>query len=455
MKVKKYTAATMKDALWQIRQEMGEDALIISTREITAPLGKKFVEVTAAAEEASKNEQRTTVTGKNPYAAAQKAFNQFQEDEDDMVQVASRPAAAPRGAAQAATAPKPKANPVSRPAPSPGLEEQIIKNRVLLSESLKPLKEELFQLRSLVDEMRRSKPAAQPVDLEPIKKEMKGLKRMFQTIRKSSDYDALVNFSEPLKTVYHNLINREVEEPFAYDLIEMADARLDEEEKHDLDAVRATVRRLIEDSLSAARPVILNQNKPTIMAFVGPTGVGKTTSIAKLAARCTLQMKKKVTLITIDTYRIAAVEQLKTYAKIMDLPIYVCYSPEEMRKTIDRSDDSSLILIDTAGHSQTDMEQVQDLCNYFKDQNDIEVLMVLSATTKSSDLKDISERFGGVGPKRLVFTKLDETTTYGSLLNVAVRTKLPIGYFTTGQNVPDDIETATPVKLSRLILGEN
>jgi flagellar biosynthesis protein FlhF len=454
MKVKKYTAATMKDALWQIRQEMGEDALIISTREITAPLGKKFVEVTAAAEDTRKTEQRKKVTGKDPYAAAQKAFNQFREVEEPPMRPVPEPAPQP-----AYTPPAPqvssKAAVKPAPAPAPDLEEQIVKNRVLLSESLKPLKEEIFQLRNLVDEMRRSKPAKESVDLEPLKQEMKGLKRMFQTIRKSSDYDALVNFSEPLKTIYHLLINNEVEEPFAYDLIEMADAKLDPEEKENPDAVRAVIQKLIEANLSTARPVILNQNRPTIMAFVGPTGVGKTTSIAKLAARCTLQMKKKVTLITIDTYRIAAVEQLKTYAKIMDLPIYVCYSPEEMQKTISSSADSSLILIDTAGHSQTDMEQVQDLCNYFGDQEDIEVLMVLSATTKSSDLKDISERFGGVGPKRLVFTKLDETTTYGSLLNVAVRTKLPIGYFTTGQNVPDDIETATPGKLAKLILGDN
>lgn len=451
MKVKKYTAATMKDALWEIRQEMGEDALIISTREITAPLGKKFVEVTAAAEDSKKPAEKKPVAGRNPYAAAQEAFDQFKEEEPEVNHGYRQPVPRPRPVGQA----QPQAVAGINSASAPNIEEQIIKNRVLLSESLKPLKEELFQLRHLVDEIRRSKPVVQSVDLEPIKKEMIGLKRMFQTIRKTSDYDALVNFSEPLKNIYHSLVNREVEEPFAYDLIETADSRLSQEEKNDPVAVRALIVKLIETSLSAARPVILNQNKPTIMAFVGPTGVGKTTSIAKLAARCTLQMKKKVTLITIDTYRIAAVEQLKTYAKIMDLPIYVCYSPEEMRRTIARSDDSSLILIDTAGHSQTDMEQVKDLCDYFGNQDDIEVLMVLSATTKSSDLKDISERFGGVGPKRLVFTKLDETTTYGSLLNVAVRTKLPIGYFTTGQNVPDDIETATPAKLARLILEDN
>lgn len=453
MKVKKYTAATMKDALWEIRQEMGEDALIISTREITAPLGKKFVEVTAAAEDSKKPAPKKSVTGRNPYAAAQKAFNQFRGEEEPEVKHATAPPAPV--AVKAPPEKKIQASAKVEPPQTQGIEEQIIKNRVLLAESIKPLKDELFQLRNLVDEMRRARPERRSVDLEPIKQEMKGLKRMFQTIRKTSDYDALVNFSEPLKNVYHLLVNKEVEEAFAYDLIETADGRLSEEEKDDPEAVRAVLIKLIETSLSAARPVILNQNKPTIMAFVGPTGVGKTTSIAKLAARCTLQMKKKVTLITIDTYRIAAVEQLKTYAKIMDLPIYVCYSPEEMRKTIANSNDSSLILIDTAGHSQTDLEQVKDLCDYFGDQEDIEVLMVLSATTKSSDLKDISERFGGVGPKRLVFTKLDETTTYGSLLNVAVRTKLPIGYFTTGQNVPDDIETATPAKLARLILEEN
>jgi flagellar biosynthesis protein FlhF len=413
MKVKKYTASTMKEALGLIRTEMGEDALIISTRELTAPLGKKFVEVTAAAEE-----------------------KEFAADK------------------LPTPAPKPEEPERVSDVGKPDLEEQIVKNRVLLAETLKPLKEELFQLRTMVNELRRSgQRASSSVDLKPLEDEVRSLKRMFSKISKQADFDQLVNFPQHLKDLYHQLINNEVDESLSFNLIEMLNKQLTEDNRNDVPAIRTSLKSLIEGLVVAAKPVVLNQHRPTIMAFIGPTGVGKTTTIAKLAARCTLQMKKKVTLVTIDTYRIAAVEQLKTYAKIMDLPIFVCYSVDDMRRTINESRDSSLILIDTAGHSQTDSEQVKDLKNYFRQEEDIDVLLVLSATTKSNDLRDITERFSIVGADKLVFTKLDETTTYGPLLNETMRTKLPIGYFTTGQNVPDDIETATPAKLAKLIVN--
>jgi flagellar biosynthesis protein FlhF len=408
----------MKEALRQIRQELGEEALIISTREMTAPLGRKFVEVTAAAEDSKVPVKQERPAEPQPRKSAERL----------------EPSEAEKGA---------------------DLAEQILQNRHLLSESLKPLKDEIFQLRSIVNELRRASNVQPKVDLEPLHEEVRGLKRLFNSLSRSVDFDKLVHYSQPLKDIYHLLVSNEVEESISLGLIEMLEERLEDAEKHDPSTVRKAVHELIESSISAAKPVILNQRRPTVMAFVGPTGVGKTTTIAKLAARCTLQMKKKVTLITIDTYRIAAVEQLKTYAKIMDLPIFVCYNVEDMRRTIRESADSALILIDTAGHSQTDAEQVKDLRTYFSGKDGIDVLLVLSATTKSNDLKDITDRFSVVGASKLVFTKLDETTTYGPLLNETVRTRLPIGYFTTGQNVPDDIETATPAKLARMILSEH
>lgn len=417
MKVKKYTASTMKEALAQIRQEMGEDALIISTREMTAPLGRKFIEVTVAAEE------------KKGVAAALAPAPPLVEPRREIA-----------------------------PEPLPGistrdLEDQIVKNRVLLSESLKPLKDELFQLKNMVNELRRSGIGGS-VDLAPLHEEVRSLKQLFSSLSKHVNFDNLMRFPETLRELYHAMVASEVDDSISFGFLEVLNEKLPTEEKADPAAMRRRLRQLIEKTVLPAKPVILNQRRPSVMAFIGPTGVGKTTTIAKLAARCTLQMKKKVTLVTIDTYRIAAVEQLKTYAKIMDLPIFVCYSPEDMRRTIAESRDSALVLIDTAGHSQTDGEQVKDLRNYFAAHEDIDVLLVLSATTKSADVHDITDRFSVVNPTKLVFTKLDETTTYGSLLNETIRTRLPIGYFTTGQNVPDDIETASPAKLARLVLNE-
>lgn len=277
---------------------------------------------------------------------------------------------------------------------------------------------------------------------------------MLNTLTRHQDIVGKLDFSKAIINLFNNLVDSEVDEGLSLQLVEMLDSRLDEETRNDETFARAELKKLISETLVAGKPIILTNGKPTIMAFVGPTGVGKTTTIAKLAARCSLQMQKKVCLITIDTYRIAAVEQLKTYAKIMNLPIFVCYSSKEMRETIQQNQDSALILIDTAGRSQTDTEQIRDLEEYFSDASDIEKLLVLSATTKSNDLRDITGRFTSVHADKLVYTKLDETTSYGSLLNEATRTGLPIAYFTAGQNVPDDIETATPAKLASLILGD-
>lgn len=422
MKVKKYTASSMKDALAQIRFELGDDALIISTREMTAPLGKKFVEVTAAADEKS-----------SPSRGESREREEKQPPKP-------RPVSLPRNEPER----------ISEP------EALVDQNKVLLSESLKPLKDELFQLKNMMRELRLVRQSASDDEkssqLVPLQEEVRSLKRMFNALSKSSHIDVLSSFTDNIKAAYHLLVSNDLEHERAIGFIEKLDDALGEESKKDDTLVLKTLRKIMEEAIQPAAPVVLNQNRPTIMAFVGPTGVGKTTTIAKLAARCTLQMKKKVCLITIDTYRIAAVEQLKTYAKIMDLPIYVCYNVQEMHKTLDENSDSSLILIDTAGHSQADEEQVSDLKSYFKDRPDIDVLLVLSATTKSNDLQDIADKFLRVGAKKLVFTKLDETLTYGPLVNQTLRTGLPVGYLTTGQNVPDDIETATPAKLVKLVL---
>jgi len=425
MKVKKYTASSIKEALAQIRFEMGDDALIISTREMTAPLGKKFIEVTAASDERKYEQEQESGSNKRKEKSGRTVI-------------------------------LPDSKPVTESTQMPAADTST--NRELLSESLKPLKEELFQLKNMMRELRlvrQNAPAQPSADIRPLQEEVKSLKRMFAALSKSTNIDALQGFHENIRAVYHLLINGEVEHERAMDFIEQLDTHLEPEQQKDSTHVLNALRKVMEGSVSTAPPVILSQNKPTIMAFVGPTGVGKTTTIAKLAARCTLQMKKKVCLITIDTYRIAAVEQLKTYAKIMDLPIYVCYNVQDMHKTVAENRDASLILIDTAGHSQADEEQVEDLRKYFKGRDDIDVLLVLSATTKTNDLHDIAEKFRKVGARKLVFTKLDETTTYGPLLNEVLRSGLPMAYFTTGQNVPDDIETATPAKLVKLIIDRS
>ncbi|MBT9172576.1 MAG: Flagellar biosynthesis protein FlhF [Syntrophomonadaceae bacterium] len=190
-----------------------------------------------------------------------------------------------------------------------------------------------------------------------------------------------------------------------------------------------------------------------ILSFVGPTGVGKTTTLAKLAARFALYHHKQVGLITIDTYRIGAVEQLRTYADITGMPIEVVMTPKDMPRALERLADRELILVDTAGRNSKNSLHISELASFLGLLPSAETFLVLAATTKMKDLKVIIENFRKTNFSRLIFTKLDETENFGTLLNVACHTGLPLTYVTTGQNVPDDLEVANSEKLAKLILG--
>ncbi len=189
------------------------------------------------------------------------------------------------------------------------------------------------------------------------------------------------------------------------------------------------------------------------MALVGPTGVGKTTTIAKLAANYRLKEKRRVGLITVDTYRIAAVEQLRTYADIIDLPMQVVSTPREMREAVGRMDDLDMILLDTAGRSPKDEVRIQELRAFLTEADADEVHLVLSSVASARVLEQTAERFAAVGTTALILTKLDEATGLGNILPLVRTSRLPLSYLTNGQNVPDDIEVAESMRVARLILG--
>ena len=191
-----------------------------------------------------------------------------------------------------------------------------------------------------------------------------------------------------------------------------------------------------------------------IQVFVGPTGVGKTTTLAKLAARYALYQGENVGIITIDHYRIGALEQLRTYADITGLPLEVVMTPRELQRALEKLGGCQRILIDTAGRSTLNHVHIQELSNYLQNLPPAEIFMVISATTKSQDLRLICENFRRMNYNRLIFTKLDETNTFGILLNGIFLTGLPAVYITTGQNVPDDISLADLDRMSSFILGE-
>jgi flagellar biosynthesis protein FlhF len=215
----------------------------------------------------------------------------------------------------------------------------------------------------------------------------------------------------------------------------------------------SALRDLISRRISNCGPIELTPGKLKAVALIGSTGVGKTTTIAKLAAHFALMQGKRVGLLTVDTYRIAAVEQLKTYSQIIGLPLSVAYNHAEVPPIIEEYADYDLLLIDTAGRSQKHIMQVGELKSLLEAVN-CETHLVLSAQIKEQDMMEAARRFSAARVDRLIFTKLDETSSYGTLLNVADRTGIPLSYLTTGQKVPEDLEIAEGSKLASLILDE-
>jgi flagellar biosynthesis protein FlhF len=252
--------------------------------------------------------------------------------------------------------------------------------------------------------------------------------------------------------LYQDLVTNEVDEWLAYKLLDEAQMHMAPEERGNRDTLAKAVT-------GVARGLIRSEGADhglpakKVVAFVGPTGVGKTTAAAKLAARLALEMKKKVVLLTTDTYRIGAVEQLKTYAGLMGLPFRVVAQAGELGQVIHENCQRDYILIDTAGRSQRDLGAVQDLMQALQESTEIECHLVMSATTKPLDMREIVDRFGVCNPDHLLFTKLDETSTFGPIFNELVRTQKPLSYIADGQRVPEDLHAVRGDQIVDIVLN--
>ncbi|MDA7978349.1 MAG: flagellar biosynthesis protein FlhF [Pirellulales bacterium] len=257
---------------------------------------------------------------------------------------------------------------------------------------------------------------------------------------------------QELFQLYADLIESEIPEELARQYVERIRATATPEELADPLMVKAHVGRIVESELCVHGPIKLEPGRRRIVALVGPTGVGKTTTIAKLAANFRLRDKRKVGLITVDTYRIAAVEQLRTYADIIDLPMQVVSSPREMREAAGRMSGMDLILMDTAGRSPRDEVKIHELKAFLDEAQATDVHLVLSAVTGANTLVRTAERFKIVGAGGLILTKLDEATAMGNLLPLLRSGDFPLRYVTNGQNVPDDIEAAEAHRLTNQML---
>lgn len=258
---------------------------------------------------------------------------------------------------------------------------------------------------------------------------------------------------EVLFRLFAELLDAEWEEHVARELVEQMRDSLGEADPVDPVLVRARALRLVESEIRTTGPLAVQPGRRRVVALVGPTGVGKTTTIAKLAAHYRLKERRRVGLITVDTYRIAAVEQLRTYADIIDLPMYVVSTPRQLREASRQWEGLDLVLMDTAGRSPRDEIKLQELKAFLQEAHTDEVHLVLSTTASARALVETARQFQSVGITALLLTKLDEASALGHVFSLLRSARLPVSYLTNGQNVPEDIEVAQPERLARWIVG--
>ncbi|SEQ57750.1 flagellar biosynthesis protein FlhF [Virgibacillus subterraneus] len=281
--------------------------------------------------------------------------------------------------------------------------------------------------------------------------EIRHLKKIIevQSSHRNNDYP------DEYQVIFYHLINQEIDKDLAESIIDTILSKHDNLPEHTptqasiLDDTKAE----IENRLSELPFEGLTYQKK-IIQFVGPTGVGKTTTIAKVAAASMLKDNKKVALITADTYRIAAIEQLKTYSKILDIPIEVAYNIDDYKDAVEKFKSYDLILVDTAGRNFRDEKYVKELQNSIEFNASIETYLVLSMTAKSKDITEIHDQFRHLSISEVIFTKVDETRQYGSMLNIALKKNVGVAFMTNGQDVPDDIIEPSPKLISNYIVGE-
>jgi len=447
MPLKVYRARSMTDALAEVKKDLGAEAVILHTRTFKTPgilgLGSRsMVEITAT------NDQPALA---KPERKPQRALT----ERPVTTSAPARPlasAAASRAYAGAGV-----------PTGSLGA---VASGGVALVEPPVPVQMPRPQVQFTAPEPRvmTIAPSRQdkqaPRFVQPaIEEELVSIKRMLGRVLATSSQSASSrqgSMPDALFEHYLALTEQAVSAEIADEIVGRVRDELSASELADAEIVRETMLRQIAKLIPAAGDSPLPRRpadgRPLTIALIGPTGVGKTTTLAKLAAAAKLRHGRSVGLVTTDTYRIAAVEQLRTYADIIGLPLKVVASPGEMRGALEALSGCDVILIDTAGRSQHDGERLADLRAFLDEADPHETHLVLSTTSAEPVMLRAAERFAELGPNRLILTKLDEAVNFGVLLSVTRAAEMKLSYVTTGQEVPDHIEAGRPDRISRLIL---
>lgn len=296
--------------------------------------------------------------------------------------------------------------------------------------------------------------AALPVSLDVVS-EIGSLRSMVNELVQDSRRRVVGDLPGDLYEGYVQLVSSEVAEDIAQSVVADIRAKLTPQQLGKTEAVRSELASAVQALLPTSGPIAARAERgPTIVALVGPTGVGKTTTVAKLAANFSLREKRRVGLVTLDTYRIAAVDQLRTYAQIIDVPLEVAVTPDQFEGAVAGLAHCDFIFVDTAGRSQRDEMKMKELQSFFDRVRPHETHLVLSGTCGQRVLDEAIDRFADVGVDRVIFTKLDEAVGFGVVLRCLQKAGAALSYVTTGQDVPDDIEVGEGSRLAERILGD-
>ena len=406
MIIKKYTGKTEAEATEAAKKELGSGLVIMNVREVKkkglfAFLSPKQIEITAALEE--ENPQ------KPQYGSITRTMDALAENRNLSVRNSTE-----------------------------NIEKKLDSLQTLLESQLNSRQatgEETGTPRETVSEEKEKKDSEAET---PEKKEEE----------QNPEQDKFI------RLLYNKMLDNEMDEKYVNSILE--DASKTKKADLPFDYLLANIYQKMVLKFGKSEGITPSADGPRIVLFIGPTGVGKTTTIAKLAGKYCVEEKKKVALLTADTYRIAAAEQLRTYANILETPFRVIYTPEELQTAVKDYWDCDYIFIDTAGRSHQNadqLEKMKEMVGALKDPGNYHVFLVLSATTKYRDLQRIADCYGKIADYELIFTKLDETEAVGNLLNMKLYTGAPVAYVTCGQNVPDDMEVFNPQKTVKQILG--
>ena len=401
MIIKKYIGKTEENAVGTAKKELGNNIVIMNVRNVKrkglfSVLRPKIVEITVALEE--------------------------EKEQKSLAEMQKRAALLPQSNVEHSN------KLFESPDSSNNIEEKL--------DSLQTL---------LVNQFQKS---------ENDKKEMKDNKDKENTI-----VDDIQPTKEPehmafIRLLYNKMIDNDIDEKYANQIMEEIEKLCKPNMPFDNTLVNTYQKMILKFGKSEG--ILPAEEGPKVIFFIGPTGVGKTTTIAKIASNFAVEEKKKIVLLTADTYRIAAAEQLRTYANILEVPFRVIYSEQDIQTAVSDFSKYDYIFVDTAGHSHKNEKQIDQILNMIQSVDSIaekQVFLVLSANTKYSDLIKIANSYDTLEEYKLIFTKLDETTTLGNLYNLKLHTNAPIAYITLGQNVPDDIEPFNPQKTVKQLLG--